>query len=98
MGGLIHAGRRRTSRAQQGWTMRERDERRTLDGKVPGRSPTAHMTERGPRYGLSLPNRGILFGATSVDELIEVAEQAESSGAFDSIWVGDSLFIKPRLE
>jgi alkanesulfonate monooxygenase SsuD/methylene tetrahydromethanopterin reductase-like flavin-dependent oxidoreductase (luciferase family) len=51
-----------------------------------------------PRYGLSLPNRGVLFGATSVDELLEVSELAEASGAFDSIWVGDSLFVKPRLE
>ena len=56
------------------------------------------MVERTPRYGLSLPNRGVLFGATSVDELLEVSEQAEASGAFASIWVGDSLFAKPRLE
>src|SRR5205809_1076614 len=27
---------------------------------------------RAPRYGLSLPNRGVLFGATSVDELLAV--------------------------
>ena len=53
---------------------------------------------RAPRFGLSLPNRGVLFGATSVDELLEVAEAAEASGAFDSVWVGDSLFAKPRLE
>src|SRR5438105_4784956 len=51
-----------------------------------------------PRFGLSLPNRGVLFGATSVDELLELSEQAEASCAFDSIWVGDSLFAKPRLE
>ncbi len=51
-----------------------------------------------PRFGLSLPNRGVLFGATSADELLEIAEQADASGAFDSIWVGDSLFAKPRLE
>jgi len=53
---------------------------------------------RAPRYGLSLPNRGVLFGATSVDELLAVSEQADASGALDSIWVGDSLFAKPRLE
>ncbi len=53
---------------------------------------------RVPRYGLSLPNRGVLFGATSVDELLAVSEQADASGAIDSIWVGDSLFAKPRLE
>jgi alkanesulfonate monooxygenase SsuD/methylene tetrahydromethanopterin reductase-like flavin-dependent oxidoreductase (luciferase family) len=51
-----------------------------------------------PRYGLSLPNRGVLFGATSVDELLAVSTEADASGAFDSIWVGDSLFAKPRLE
>src|SRR4029453_5107286 len=51
-----------------------------------------------PRYGLSLPNRGVLFGATSVDELLALSETAEASGSFDSIWVGDSLFAKPRLE
>lgn len=56
------------------------------------------MVERAPRYGLSLPNRGVLFGATSVDELLALAEQADASGVFDSIWVGDSLFAKPRLE
>src|SRR2546425_11902922 len=56
------------------------------------------MVQQAPRYGLSLPTRGVLFGATSSDELLEVSEQAEASGAFDSIWVGDSLFAKPRLE
>jgi alkanesulfonate monooxygenase SsuD/methylene tetrahydromethanopterin reductase-like flavin-dependent oxidoreductase (luciferase family) len=56
------------------------------------------MTGRAPRYGLSLANRGILFGATSVDDLLDVSAAADASGAFDSIWVGDSLFIKPRLE
>jgi alkanesulfonate monooxygenase SsuD/methylene tetrahydromethanopterin reductase-like flavin-dependent oxidoreductase (luciferase family) len=56
------------------------------------------MTQRAPRYGLSLANRGVLFGVTSVDELLDVSAQADGSGAFDSIWVGDSIFIKPRLE
>src|SRR5262247_4807550 len=51
-----------------------------------------------PRFGLSLPNRGVLFGATSVDELLELSAEAEGSGAFESIWVGDSIFAKPRLE
>ena len=56
------------------------------------------MVQQAPRYGLSLPNRGVLFGATSSDELLDVSEQADASGAFDSVWVGDSLFAKPRLE
>ena len=50
------------------------------------------------RWGISLPNRGALFGLTDVDELIETAVAAEESGVFESIWFGDSLIHKPRLE
>ncbi len=50
------------------------------------------------RWGISLPNRGALFGLTSVDELIETAIVAEQSGVFESVWFGDSLIHKPRLE
>lgn len=42
-----------------------------------------------PRHRLSLPNRGILFGATASTS--SWSEQAEASGALESIWVGDSL-------
>jgi len=45
--------------------------------------------------GLLLPNQGVIFGATTVSEL---AEHAESSEAFESLWVGDNLLEKPRLE
>lgn len=48
--------------------------------------------------GLSLPNRGVLFGATTVEELLTLTERAEESGFFDSVWVGDGLIAKPRLE
>lgn len=48
--------------------------------------------------GLSLPNRGVLFGATDVEGLYRSAETAEASGHFDSVWVGDGLIAKPRLE
>jgi len=48
--------------------------------------------------GLSLPNRGVLFGAISVDEMLQMSEVADRSGAFHSLWVGDSMFAKPRLE
>ncbi len=49
------------------------------------------------RFGLSLPNRAVLFG-TPVELLLKTAEKAEASGYFDSIWVGDNLLSKPRLE
>jgi alkanesulfonate monooxygenase SsuD/methylene tetrahydromethanopterin reductase-like flavin-dependent oxidoreductase (luciferase family) len=49
------------------------------------------------RFGLSLPNRAVLFGIP-VGMLLETAEQAEASGLFDSVWVGDNFLSKPRLE
>lgn len=48
--------------------------------------------------GLTLPNRGVLFGATTVDEMLELAEDGERSRVFGSVWVGDSIMAKPRLE
>lgn len=50
------------------------------------------------RIGLSLPNRGVLFGATTIEELYSLTEIAEASGYFDSVWVGDGLIAKPRVE
>jgi alkanesulfonate monooxygenase SsuD/methylene tetrahydromethanopterin reductase-like flavin-dependent oxidoreductase (luciferase family) len=50
------------------------------------------------KWGISLPNRGTLFGLTHIDQLIETAIVAESSGVFESVWFGDSLIHKPRLE
>ena len=49
-------------------------------------------------FGLTLPNRGVLLGATTADELLNLGEAADRSRAFQSIWVGDSLLAKPRLE
>jgi alkanesulfonate monooxygenase SsuD/methylene tetrahydromethanopterin reductase-like flavin-dependent oxidoreductase (luciferase family) len=51
-----------------------------------------------PKIGLSLPNRGVLFGATDIGELYALTETAEASGYFDSVWVGDGLIAKPRIE
>lgn len=50
------------------------------------------------RFGLTLPNRGVLFGATTPRQLLEISQQAEQSGLWSAIWVGDSLIAKPRLE
>jgi alkanesulfonate monooxygenase SsuD/methylene tetrahydromethanopterin reductase-like flavin-dependent oxidoreductase (luciferase family) len=38
-----------------------------------------------------------LFGL-ELEALFQAAEQADASGAFDSVWVGDNLLSKPRLE
>lgn len=49
------------------------------------------------RFGLSLPNRAVLFGM-SPELLLETAEAADRSGRFHSVWVGDNFLSKPRLE
>ena len=49
-------------------------------------------------FGLTLANRGVLLGINTPAELLELTDRAEASGQFDSVWVGDSLFAKPRLD
>ena len=49
-------------------------------------------------FGLILPNRAVILGAVTVRDLLDLTTQGEASGAFDTIWVGDSLLAKPRLE
>jgi alkanesulfonate monooxygenase SsuD/methylene tetrahydromethanopterin reductase-like flavin-dependent oxidoreductase (luciferase family) len=48
--------------------------------------------------GLTLPNRGVLFGVTSPEQMLQMAEIADRSSLFRSVWVGDSLLGKPRME
>ena len=55
------------------------------------------MTESRVKFGLTLPNRGVVIGATTVAEMLQLAADAESEG-WDSLWVGDSIFAKPRLD
>lgn len=56
-----------------------------------------------PRLGLLLPTRGLLLGENRRNEgtfpasVLDLAERAEELG-FDSVWAGDSLVAKPRLE
>jgi len=49
-------------------------------------------------FGLILSNRGVLLGATTADALLALGEAADSSPVFRSLWVGDSILAKPRLE
>ena len=55
------------------------------------------MTAEPLTFGISLPNRAILFGLAP-ETLLDTASQAEASGAFESVWVGDNFLSKPRLE
>jgi alkanesulfonate monooxygenase SsuD/methylene tetrahydromethanopterin reductase-like flavin-dependent oxidoreductase (luciferase family) len=54
------------------------------------------MTESRVKFGLTLPNRGVVIAATTVAEMLLLAADAESEG-WDSVWVGDSIFAKPVL-
>ncbi|MCS5658355.1 MAG: LLM class flavin-dependent oxidoreductase, partial [Dehalococcoidia bacterium] len=52
------------------------------------------------KLGVLLPTRGILLGdepPNSAETVLNLAHQAEAAG-LDSVWVGDSLTAKPRLE
>jgi alkanesulfonate monooxygenase SsuD/methylene tetrahydromethanopterin reductase-like flavin-dependent oxidoreductase (luciferase family) len=51
-----------------------------------------------PAFGLTLPQRGVLFGVLRYGDLLDLGEQAEESPLFTSLWVGDSLTAKPRPE
>src|SRR5215813_11176860 len=50
------------------------------------------------RFGLTLPNRGVLFGVTTPAQMLRMAQIADDSEVFQSVWVGDSLLGKPRME
>ena len=49
-------------------------------------------------FGLTLANRGVVLGITTPGQLLELVDRAEAVEGFDSVWVGDSLFAKPRLD
>ena len=53
-----------------------------------------------PKIGVLLPTRGLLLGGeqpANADRILRMAERVEAAGV-DSVWVGDSLVAKPRLE
>ena len=53
-----------------------------------------------PQLGYLVPTRGLLLAdpaAQSADLVLKLAQKAEDGG-IDSVWVGDSLTAKPRLE
>lgn len=49
-------------------------------------------------FGLTLANRAVIIGVIKAADLLHMAQLGEESGAFDAVWVGDSLLAKPRLE
>ena len=58
------------------------------------------MTKGSPKLGILLPTRGLIMDAEqpdSADLILSMADRVEQAG-LDSVWVGDSLTAKPRLE
>lgn len=58
------------------------------------------MKQEKTKIGFLLPTRGLLLGGerpANADRIMRMAERVESAG-LDSVWVGDSLIAKPRLE
>jgi alkanesulfonate monooxygenase SsuD/methylene tetrahydromethanopterin reductase-like flavin-dependent oxidoreductase (luciferase family) len=49
-------------------------------------------------FALSLPNRAVVLGFLTVDQLLGAAEAADASGQFAALSVGDNLLEKPRVE
>ena len=52
--------------------------------------------EDGASFGLTLANRGVIIGAIKL--MIFLKGRRAKSGVVDTVWVGDSLLAKPRLE
>ena len=50
------------------------------------------------KFGMTLSNRGVVTGATTVPEMLDLAGMADADSRWDSVWVGDSLLAKPRLD
>ena len=50
------------------------------------------------KYGLTLSNRSVLLGMSTVSEMLDLAVEADRSERWDSVWLGDSIFAKPRLD
>lgn len=54
------------------------------------------MSAPGLSFGFTLPQRGVFFGVTTVEQMLDLTRQVDGNPLFQSVWVGDSLFAKPR--
>lgn len=50
------------------------------------------------KFGLTLTNRGVLTGASSIEDMLWLARRADEDEVWDSLWVGDSLLAIPRID
>lgn len=50
------------------------------------------------KFGLTLSNRSIVLGMSDVPAMLDLARAADGAPVWDSVWIGDSIFAKPRLD
>jgi len=50
------------------------------------------------KFGLTLSNRSILLGMSDVTSMLHLAREADRASVWDSVWLGDSIFAKPRID
>jgi alkanesulfonate monooxygenase SsuD/methylene tetrahydromethanopterin reductase-like flavin-dependent oxidoreductase (luciferase family) len=51
-----------------------------------------------PELGIVLANAAVVAGTSTAEELVQIAEVADSAPEWDYVWVGDSLLSVPRFE
>lgn len=55
-------------------------------------------TSAAGRFGVLLPNRGVVLQRMGGREIVRLARTAEAQGWADAVWVGDSILAKPRMD
>jgi alkanesulfonate monooxygenase SsuD/methylene tetrahydromethanopterin reductase-like flavin-dependent oxidoreductase (luciferase family) len=50
------------------------------------------------KFGITLSNRGVVLGTRTPKDLLALADRVEADPLFDSVWVGDALFVNRRLD
>lgn len=50
------------------------------------------------KFGLTLSNRSVVLGISDVPAMLELTRAADAATVWDSVWLGDSIFAKPRLD
>ena len=50
------------------------------------------------KYGLTLSNRSVVLGMSDTETMLDLGRAADEYPVWDSVWLGDSIFAKPRLD
>ena len=50
------------------------------------------------KFGITLSNRGVVLGTRTPRDLLALADKVEGNKLFDSVWVGDALYVNRRLD